>query len=190
MQLEAISSHPIICYLGEDTKTLHATASFQISVESKVSPRPPSGKRAQLPSASPHNTCALEPSPDLLQVFALLVILFFFKLRILHFLWDFCFIPPIFSHMLFPELDILEEINNGEQWIKPALLQLSFVLILRVQRHVYVFGAMSNLTFKLFFFLCNEKHFGVTCIRLNWSLKQSLLWFMAGHRTWISWRII
>jgi len=33
-QLEAVSSHPITCYLGEDSKTRHATTSFQVVVES------------------------------------------------------------------------------------------------------------------------------------------------------------
>jgi len=40
-QLEAISSHPITCYLGEETNTHLATASFQVVVErSNVSPQP------------------------------------------------------------------------------------------------------------------------------------------------------
>ena len=42
MQLEAISSHPIASYLGEETNTHLTTTSFQIVVESnKVSPQPP-----------------------------------------------------------------------------------------------------------------------------------------------------
>ncbi|KAK4831743.1 LOW QUALITY PROTEIN: hypothetical protein QYF61_018873 [Mycteria americana] len=41
VQLEAISSHPITCYLGEETNTHLATTSFQVVVESnKVSPQP------------------------------------------------------------------------------------------------------------------------------------------------------
>ena len=41
-QLEAISSHPVTSYLGEETKTHLTTASFQVAVESdKVSPQPP-----------------------------------------------------------------------------------------------------------------------------------------------------
>ncbi|KAK4819568.1 LOW QUALITY PROTEIN: hypothetical protein QYF61_007079 [Mycteria americana] len=41
-QLEAISSHPITFYLGKETDTHLATASFQVAVESdKVSPQPP-----------------------------------------------------------------------------------------------------------------------------------------------------
>ena len=41
-QLEAISSCPIACYLGEETDTHLATTSFQVVVESdKVSPQPP-----------------------------------------------------------------------------------------------------------------------------------------------------
>ncbi|KAK4824605.1 hypothetical protein QYF61_016874 [Mycteria americana] len=41
-QLEAISSCPITCYLGEETNTHLATTSFQVVVESdKVSPEPP-----------------------------------------------------------------------------------------------------------------------------------------------------
>ena len=34
VQLEAISSHTITCYLGEETNTLHATTSLQVVVES------------------------------------------------------------------------------------------------------------------------------------------------------------
>jgi len=42
MQLEAISSHPIAGYLGEETNTCLSTAAFQAVVESeKVSPQPP-----------------------------------------------------------------------------------------------------------------------------------------------------
>jgi len=42
MQLEAISSHPIASYLGEETNTRLTTISFQVAVESdKVSPQPP-----------------------------------------------------------------------------------------------------------------------------------------------------
>ncbi|KAK4817794.1 hypothetical protein QYF61_027798 [Mycteria americana] len=42
-QLEAISSCPIACYLGEETDPHLATTSFQVVVESdKVSPQPPS----------------------------------------------------------------------------------------------------------------------------------------------------
>ncbi|KAK4810205.1 hypothetical protein QYF61_011799 [Mycteria americana] len=41
-QLEAISSHPVTCYLGEETDPHLSTASFQAVVESnKVSPQPP-----------------------------------------------------------------------------------------------------------------------------------------------------
>ncbi|KAK4825498.1 hypothetical protein QYF61_027653 [Mycteria americana] len=40
-QLDAISSHPITCYLGEETDPHLATTSFQVVVESyKVSPQP------------------------------------------------------------------------------------------------------------------------------------------------------
>jgi len=52
MQLEAIASHPITSYLGEETNTSLTTASFQVVVESKkVSPQPPSlqTKQPQLP---------------------------------------------------------------------------------------------------------------------------------------------
>ncbi|KAK4830248.1 hypothetical protein QYF61_009315 [Mycteria americana] len=51
-QLEAISSCPITCYLGEETDTHLSTTSFQIAVESnKVSPRPPflQAKQPQFP---------------------------------------------------------------------------------------------------------------------------------------------
>jgi len=42
MQLEAISSHPIVSYLGEETNPHLTTTSFQVVVESnKVSPQPP-----------------------------------------------------------------------------------------------------------------------------------------------------
>ncbi|KAK4826779.1 hypothetical protein QYF61_011428 [Mycteria americana] len=42
VQLEAISSRPITCYLGEETDPHLATISFQVVVESdKVSPQPP-----------------------------------------------------------------------------------------------------------------------------------------------------
>ncbi|KAK4826124.1 LOW QUALITY PROTEIN: hypothetical protein QYF61_005276 [Mycteria americana] len=52
VQLEAISSRPITCYLGEETNAHLATASFQAVVESnKVSPQPPllQAKQSQLP---------------------------------------------------------------------------------------------------------------------------------------------
>ncbi|KAK4817647.1 LOW QUALITY PROTEIN: hypothetical protein QYF61_023237 [Mycteria americana] len=51
-QLEAMSSCPITCYLGEETNTHHSTTSFQGVVEShKVSPQPPflQAKQPQLP---------------------------------------------------------------------------------------------------------------------------------------------
>ncbi|KAK4829778.1 hypothetical protein QYF61_006577 [Mycteria americana] len=51
-QLEAISSCPITCYLGEETDPHLSTTSFQAVVESnKVSPQPPflQAKRSQLP---------------------------------------------------------------------------------------------------------------------------------------------
>ncbi|KAK4828748.1 hypothetical protein QYF61_000739 [Mycteria americana] len=51
-QLEAISSHPITCYLGEETDPHLATTSFEAVVEShKVSPQPPflQAKQSQLP---------------------------------------------------------------------------------------------------------------------------------------------
>jgi len=41
MQLEAIASHLIICYLGKETHTNMVTTSFQVAVASKkVSPEP------------------------------------------------------------------------------------------------------------------------------------------------------
>ncbi|KAK4810562.1 hypothetical protein QYF61_004525 [Mycteria americana] len=51
-QIEAISSCPITCYLGEETDPHLATTSFQVVVESiKVSPQPPflQAKQSQLP---------------------------------------------------------------------------------------------------------------------------------------------
>ncbi|KAK4824318.1 LOW QUALITY PROTEIN: hypothetical protein QYF61_013593 [Mycteria americana] len=51
-QLEAISSHPITCYLGEETDPHLSTTSFQAVVESnKVSPQPPflQAKQPQFP---------------------------------------------------------------------------------------------------------------------------------------------
>ncbi|KAK4825179.1 hypothetical protein QYF61_024659 [Mycteria americana] len=51
-QLEAISSCPITCYLGEETDPHLSTTSFQVLVESnKVSPQPPllQAKQSQLP---------------------------------------------------------------------------------------------------------------------------------------------
>ncbi|KAK4825306.1 LOW QUALITY PROTEIN: hypothetical protein QYF61_026657 [Mycteria americana] len=51
-QLEAISSCPLPCYLGEETDPHLSTASFQVAVESdKVSPQPPflQAKQPQLP---------------------------------------------------------------------------------------------------------------------------------------------
>ncbi|KAK4831168.1 hypothetical protein QYF61_015638 [Mycteria americana] len=51
-QLEAISSRPITCYLGEETDPHLSTTSFQVVVESdKVSPQPPflQAKQSQLP---------------------------------------------------------------------------------------------------------------------------------------------
>ncbi|KAK4828029.1 LOW QUALITY PROTEIN: hypothetical protein QYF61_022806 [Mycteria americana] len=51
-QLEAISSHPITCYLGEETDPHLSTPSFQVAGESnKVSPQPPflQAKQSQLP---------------------------------------------------------------------------------------------------------------------------------------------
>ncbi|KAK4821921.1 hypothetical protein QYF61_004924 [Mycteria americana] len=55
-QLEAISSRPITCYLGEETDPHLSTTSFQVAVESdKVSPQPPSlqAKQPQLPQPLP-----------------------------------------------------------------------------------------------------------------------------------------
>ncbi|KAK4824611.1 hypothetical protein QYF61_016880, partial [Mycteria americana] len=51
-QLEAISSHPITCYLGEETDPHLSTTSFQVVGESnKVSPQPPllQAKQPQFP---------------------------------------------------------------------------------------------------------------------------------------------
>ncbi|KAK4810615.1 hypothetical protein QYF61_007352 [Mycteria americana] len=52
VQLEAISSCPITCYLGEETNPHLSTTSFQVVVESdKVSPQPPflQAKQSQFP---------------------------------------------------------------------------------------------------------------------------------------------
>ncbi|KAK4816046.1 hypothetical protein QYF61_011054 [Mycteria americana] len=52
VQLEAVSSRPITCYLGEETDPHLATTSFQVVVESnKVSPQPPflQAKQPQFP---------------------------------------------------------------------------------------------------------------------------------------------
>ncbi|KAK4817461.1 LOW QUALITY PROTEIN: hypothetical protein QYF61_015616 [Mycteria americana] len=55
-QLEAISSRPITCYLGEETNTHPTTPSFQAVVESdKVSPQPPllQAEQPQVPQPLP-----------------------------------------------------------------------------------------------------------------------------------------
>jgi len=52
MQLEAISSHPIASYLGEQTNTCLTTTSFKVALESKKVPPQPSllhTKKTQLP---------------------------------------------------------------------------------------------------------------------------------------------
>ncbi|KAK4830127.1 LOW QUALITY PROTEIN: hypothetical protein QYF61_008554 [Mycteria americana] len=75
-QLEAISSRPITCYLGEETDPHLATISFQVVVESdKVSPQPPflQAKQPQFPQLllirlllqTLHQLCC--PSLDTLQ---------------------------------------------------------------------------------------------------------------------------
>ncbi|KAK4821035.1 hypothetical protein QYF61_012215 [Mycteria americana] len=56
VQLEAISSRPITCYLGEETDPHLSTTSFQAVVESdKVSPQPPflQAKQPQVPQPLP-----------------------------------------------------------------------------------------------------------------------------------------
>jgi len=54
MQLEAISSHPITSYLGEETDPHFTTTSFQVVVESdKVSPQPPLLQTKQLQFLQP-----------------------------------------------------------------------------------------------------------------------------------------
>jgi len=55
-QLEALSSHPIACYLGEETDVHLTTPSFQVVVESdKVSPQAPllQAKQPQFPQTLP-----------------------------------------------------------------------------------------------------------------------------------------
>ncbi|KAK4812352.1 hypothetical protein QYF61_017129 [Mycteria americana] len=56
VQLEAISSRPITCYLGEETDPHLSTASFQAVVESdEVSPQPPflQAEQPQVPQPLP-----------------------------------------------------------------------------------------------------------------------------------------
>ncbi|KAK4827229.1 hypothetical protein QYF61_015399 [Mycteria americana] len=56
VQLEAISSCPITCYLGEETDPHLSTTSFQVVVESdEVSPQPPflQAKQSELPQPLP-----------------------------------------------------------------------------------------------------------------------------------------
>ncbi|KAK4823524.1 hypothetical protein QYF61_003033 [Mycteria americana] len=55
-QLEAVSSHPITCYLGEETDPHLSTPSFQVVVENdEVSPQPPflQAKQPQFPQPLP-----------------------------------------------------------------------------------------------------------------------------------------
>ncbi|KAK4823326.1 hypothetical protein QYF61_000928 [Mycteria americana] len=67
VQLKAISSCPMACYLGEETDPHLSTTSFQAVVESnKVSPQTPLLQAKQslfIPSVAPHKTCAPDPSP-------------------------------------------------------------------------------------------------------------------------------
>ena len=51
MQLEAISSHPLASYLGEETNIHLTTTAFQVVVRGKVSPQPSllRTKESQLP---------------------------------------------------------------------------------------------------------------------------------------------
>ncbi|KAK4829457.1 LOW QUALITY PROTEIN: hypothetical protein QYF61_004675, partial [Mycteria americana] len=73
VQLEAISSHPITCYLGAETDPHLTTPSFQVVVESdKVSPQPPFLQAKQPQFSQPllirltlHQLCC--PSLDTLQ---------------------------------------------------------------------------------------------------------------------------
>ncbi|KAK4814173.1 hypothetical protein QYF61_010005 [Mycteria americana] len=76
VQLEAISSCPIVCYLGEETDPHLSTTSFQVVLESeKVSPQPPflQAKQPQFPQPllirlvlqTLHQLCC--PSLDTLQ---------------------------------------------------------------------------------------------------------------------------
>jgi len=59
MQLEAIASHPIVSYLGEETNTCLTTTSFQVVVESnKVPPQPPLLQTKQ-PSSLSHSSLDL-----------------------------------------------------------------------------------------------------------------------------------
>ena len=72
MQLEAISSHPMAHYLGDETNTHLTTTSFQVVVESnKVSPQPLflQSKQPEFPQLLLIRTFALDPSPALLLLF-------------------------------------------------------------------------------------------------------------------------
>ncbi|KAK4821381.1 hypothetical protein QYF61_018919 [Mycteria americana] len=67
-QLEAVSSCPITCYLGEETDPHLSTPSFQVVVESnKVSPQPPFLQAKQPQTSAPDPSPASLPSLDTLQ---------------------------------------------------------------------------------------------------------------------------
>ena len=82
-QLQAVSSHSVTCYLGQETNAHLFTASFQVIVESKVSPQPPllQTKQTQLPQLflirpvlqTLHQPCC--PSLDTLQHLNALLVL-------------------------------------------------------------------------------------------------------------------
>ena len=62
-QVEAVSSRPVTCSLGEETDTHLATTSFQVVVESgKVSPQPPFLQAKQPPFPQPRPGPA-QPAP-------------------------------------------------------------------------------------------------------------------------------
>jgi len=60
-QLETVSSCPVASYLGGETDTPLATASFQVAVKSdKVSPQPPALQTEQPYINQLRNTCVLQ----------------------------------------------------------------------------------------------------------------------------------
>ena len=61
MQLEAVPSHPIASYLGEETSTHLALPSFHQQGLPSASSSPDS--TAPAPSAAPRKTCSPDPSP-------------------------------------------------------------------------------------------------------------------------------
>jgi len=75
MKLEAIASHPIANYLGEETNNCLTITSFQVESK-KVPPSATSSSdlTAPVPSAALHKTYSLDPSPALLPFFGQLML--------------------------------------------------------------------------------------------------------------------